>query len=86
MAELPIVVETYPWLSVSFGAFMIFVGLVLGRGVSVSYRSDGATSSIVVGALAVVLVGFGLCLALQDVRWQFRLDETGSFFAHHSTP
>ena len=78
MAELPIVVETYPWLSVSFGALIILVGLALGRAVVASLRAGDVTPAIMIsGGAALFALGLGLSLALRDIHWQFRLDENG---------
>ena len=75
---LPIVVETYPWLSVIFGALVIGVSITLGRAVIESLRSGDATPSIAAGAVgALFALGLGLSVALQNVHWQFRLDQQG---------
>lgn len=78
VTELPIVVEPTPWLSLIVGLALMVGSFVLARRVVQWYRADEMSRSVVAGAvLAVMALGLGISLAIQNLNWQFRLDEKG---------
>jgi hypothetical protein len=80
VTELPIIVETSVWLSLTFGIILILASLLVARGGVSTLQSEAAPSvpSIVgLGVVALVAFGLGASLALQNVGWQFRLDDKG---------
>jgi hypothetical protein len=77
VTELPIVVETIPWLSVGFGVLLILLSLALVRGVFAE-SDTGEVSTSIVGLLAALFTfGLGISLAVQQLNWQFRIEEKG---------
>jgi hypothetical protein len=77
VTELPIVVETTPWLSVGFGVILILVSLALVRGVFTSSGTDQVSGPIACLLLALFAFGLGISLAVQHLNWQLRLEEKG---------
>jgi hypothetical protein len=80
VTELPIIVETSVWLSLTFGIILIITSLLVARGIISTLQSEADPSVPSIAGLSVVaLVAFGLgaCLAVQNVGWQFRIDDTG---------
>lgn len=75
--ELPIVVETTPWLSVGFGVLLILASLVIARGVFASLDTDEVGRPILALLVALFTFGLGISLAVQNLNWQFRLEEKG---------
>jgi hypothetical protein len=79
VTELPIIVETSVWLSLTFGIILILASLLVARGIISTLQSeaDPSVPSIAgLGVVALVAFGLGASLALQNVGWQF-LDDKG---------
>lgn len=77
VTELPIVVETIPWLSVGLGVLLILLSLALVRGVFASSGTDEVSRPIVAVLFALFTFGLGISLLVRDLNWQFRLEEKG---------
>jgi hypothetical protein len=80
VTELPIIVETSVWLSLTFGIILILASLLVARGIISTLQSEANPSVPRIaglGSLALVAFGLGACVAVQKVGWQFRIDDTG---------
>jgi hypothetical protein len=77
MTELPIVVEITPWLSLGFGALLILASLVIARAVISSFETDEVGRSVAGLVGGLFSFGLGVSLVVQNLNWQFRIEETG---------
>jgi hypothetical protein len=75
--ELPIVVETSAWLSLTLGGILIAFTILLARAIVKKFRSVSIASLVVSVIAGFGVFGLGAALFAQDVDWQFRLDPTG---------